>query len=138
MKNFLDQFPLAGIARLDLERFIFTQADKMVGGYGGGTWATKTVGKVIILLIPVDDKKAPVTLTNYAFGGVVTTDYLTACAAFSSIVVNWYANLRAEQGRISDRTLEAISDYAYALRGEVYADAPVVPFNTSDYFSFTD
>ena len=115
MKKFLDQFALTPMQRIDMENFIFTQADKMLPGYGGGTWRTKLIGGVSILLLPVRDEKAAVTLENYAFGGSMTSDHVTASAAFSSIVTNWYMTLRAEQGRIRDENITAIADYASKL-----------------------
>lgn len=134
MRKFLSQFALTPMQRVDMENFIYTQADKMLANYAGGTWASKTIGDgAVILMLPVADKKAPVTLTNYAFGGSVTTDHLTASAAFSSIVSNWYANLRYEQNKASDAMLEAVSNYGYAVR----AAADKLP-NSRDFFSFTD
>lgn len=113
MNKFLDQFNLTPYQRMDMENFIFTQADKMVEGYRGGTWETTKVGDVTILVIPGD---GDITLNNYAFGGSMTADATTAGAAFSSIVSNWYAGLRYEQGKATDAMLEAVSDYGYNLK----------------------
>jgi hypothetical protein len=135
MNKFLNQFNLTPMQRIDMESFIFTQADKMLEGYGGGKWASKKVGDVWILALPVNAKQ-PVTLNNYAFGGSITTDHLTASVCFSSIVTNWYMNLRAEQGRIRDENIDAIDKYASALRS--FAHAKDSGVNTSDFFSFLD
>ena len=105
MNKFLDQFNLTPIERIDMEGFIFAQADRMVKGYNGGTWRSEALGDTRILIIPGNDD-SPVTLENYAFGGTMVTDHKTASAAFSSMVANWYANLRYEQGRARDAMLE--------------------------------
>lgn len=131
MKKFLDQFALTPMQRIDFEGFIFTQAEKMLPGYNGGMWRTKKIGNVSILLLPVSDKT--VTMNNYAFGGSMTTDHLTASAAFSSIVANWYAGLRAEQGRISDATLAAVSEFSMNL--SLAADQLK---NPSEFYRFID
>ena len=131
MEKFLDQFALNAMQRVDMENFIFTQADKMVEGYGGGVWTTETVGGAVILIIP--GKGESVTLENYAYGGSVTTDRQTAGAAFSAIVSNWYIGLRYEQGRATEAMLEAASDYSYAVRSA----AEKLP-NPGDFYGFTD
>lgn len=131
MNKFLDQFALTPMQRVDMEAFIFTQADKMVEGYSGGMWESQTLGKAVILVIP--GSEPTVTLNNYAFGGEMTTDRQTASAAFSALVANWYANLRYEQGRASDAMLEAASNFAYALN-DAAGELP----NASDFYRFID
>lgn len=135
MNKFLNQFNLNPMQRVDLENFIYTQADKVLQGYGGGKWASKQLGGVWILALPVNPKQ-PVTLNNYVFGGGITTDHLTASACFSSIVTNWYMNLRAEQGRIRDENIQAIDQYARDLREAAYAKDSGI--NTDDFWSFLD
>ena len=134
MQKFLSQFNLSPMARIDLESFIFTQADKMLEGYSGGNWTSKKVGDVWVLVLPVSGDR--ITLNNYAFGGSITTDPLTAAACFSSIVANWYMNLRHEQGRITDAAIEGISNYASRLYDAVAAKDSGM--NVQDYFNFTD
>ena len=131
MNKFLDQFNLTPMQRVDMEQFIYGQADRMVEGYRGGVWETTEVNGTVILLIPGNSES--VTLNNYAFGGSMTTDRLTASAAFSSIVSNWYAGLRYEQGKATDAMLEAVSEYGYNCRR--ICDA--LP-NTSDFLHFID
>lgn len=131
MKKFLDQFALTPLQRIDFEGFIFTQAERMLPGYNGGMWRTKKIGNVSILLLPVSDKT--VTMNNYAFGGSMTTDHLTASAAFSSIVANWYAGLRAEQGRATNATLTAVSEFSMNL--SLAADQLK---NAGDFYQFID
>jgi hypothetical protein len=131
MKKFLDQFALTPMQRIDFEGFIFTQAEKMLPGYNGGMWRTKKLGNVSILLLPVDDKT--ITLNNYAFGGYMTTDHMTASATFSSVVANWYAGLRAEQGRASDAMLQAVADYSANL-----SQAAEKLKNPGEFYRFID
>lgn len=132
MNKFLDQFKLTPMQRVDMENFIFTQADKMVPGYCGGTWESVKLGDTLVLVIP--GQGDTVTLENYAFGGSMTTDRLTASAAFCSCVTNWYAGLRYEQGRASDAMLEAVSDYGYNLKTAVNKALP----NASAFNRFID
>ena len=134
MNLFLKQFGLTPIQQIDLEQFVFTQADKMVGGYGGGSWHATKIGGVYMLVLPTTDKV--ITLTNYVHGGGVDTDHRTASAAFTSIVVNWYWNLRGEQGRLTTAQHEAFDTFSRKLRDAVYSDGSKV--TTSDYFNFTD
>lgn len=134
MQKFLSQFNLSPMARVDMENFIYAQADKMLEGYQGGMWESKKVGDVWVLALPVSGER--VRLINYAFGGDITTDPLTAAACFASIVTNWYMNLRHEQGRITDAAIEGISDYAGRLGDVVSAKANGI--NSRDFFNFTD
>lgn len=134
MQAFLDQFNLSPVARVDMENFIYTQADNMLPGYAGGTWESVQVGNVWVLALPVEGER--VTLNNYAFGGSVTTDPLTAAACFSAIVANWYSGLRYEQGRLSGAALSSFAKFADAIADAVYAKDSGV--NKQDYFSFTD
>lgn len=114
MQKFLDQFALTPMQRVDMENFIYTQADRLVKGYTGGLWESHKVGNVWILVIP-GEASEPVELCNPLSGNDITTDRLSASAAFSSAVSNWYMGLRYEQGRASDAMVEAISDYGFAL-----------------------
>jgi hypothetical protein len=134
MNLFLKQFGLTPVQRIGFEQFIFAQADKMVEGYGGGKWSATKIGGVYMLVLPVSEKT--VTLNNYAFGGGIDADQYTASAAFTSVVVNWFWHLRAEQGRLTDAQHEAFDTFSRKLRDAVYSDGSKV--NTSDFFQFTD
>lgn len=134
MQKFLDQFNLTPYMALNFEQFIFRMADDMIEGYSGGNWGTMTVGKVVILLIPHDGER--ITLNNKVMGGTVETDRVTASAAFTSIVVNWFWNMLTES--MSDIENQSFNGFHYDLRDEVYSDDPEHTINTSDYFSFTD
>lgn len=134
MEKFLDQFNLTPMARVDLESFIYAQADKMLEGYHGGMWESQKIGDVWVLTLPGSGDN--VRLINYAFGGDIVTDPLTAAACFASIVTNWYMGLRYEQGRITDAAIESFSDYAGRLGDAVFKKDSGV--NSQDYFNFID
>lgn len=131
MHKFLTQFALTPMQRLDLETFIFNQASRMIEGYNGGFWETVLLGNKHIVIIPVSGDN--ITITNYVHGGSITTDAKTASVIFNSMVTNWYMNLRAEQGRISDATIEAIDNFGQYLSQQ----AKNLP-NPRDFYSFTD
>ena len=134
MQKFLDQFKLTPMQKVDMEAFIFAQADKMVEGYLGGMWETRDVGGVHILIIPGTSEQ--VRLINYAFGGDIVTDRLTASAAFSSIVANWYMGLRHEQGRFPADAFQSFDTFNGAVGEAVYAKGSEI--NKRDFFNFTD
>lgn len=133
MQKFLDQFNLTPMQRVDFENFIYTQADKMLPGYRGGIWESQDIGNgVRVLVLPGEGDR--VKLVNYAFGGSMETDRLTASAAFSSCVQNWYVGLRYEQGRMTDKVLEASSNYSYNLSRAAEKGVP----NPGDFYRFID
>lgn len=139
MKNFLAQFKAMhpAMKHMDFEGFIFTQAEKMFPGYARGQWGSTKIGKVWVLDAPVGfNGRGKIELNNYAFGGGIETDPLTANAAFTACVVNWYWGMRSEQGRITGPLHNEFDNFSRALRDSVYADGSKL--NTSDYFSFTD
>ena len=133
MHKFLTQFTLSPMQRLDLEMFIFNQASRMIEGYNGGVWDSQLIGNKFIILIPAYAPMQRITLNNYAFGGSITTDRLTASAIFNSMVTNWYMNLRAEQNRITDAAIDAIDNFGHHLRQH----AKNLP-NPGDFYRFTD
>lgn len=134
MQKFINQFDLSPLMAMQLENFIFRMADDMVQGYNGGSWRTKTVDGITILLIP--DAAKEVTLDNRAMGGSVTTDHLTASAAFTSLVTNWYWNGNVKN--LSFSSNKAFHDFHFGLRDAIYSDTPSTKINTNDYHSFTD
>ena len=141
MKNFLAQFKAmpAAVKFMDFENFIYTQASKMLEGYGGGQWGSKKVGGVWVLALPVKpNANGKIVLNNYAFGGGIETDADTAGAAFTACVVNWYWNMRSEQGRISGPLHAEFESFHRGLRDAVWADNPTHKINTGDYHDFTD
>jgi hypothetical protein len=132
MKQFLNQFPLSAMQRIDLEMFIFGQASRMIDGHVGGQWESQKFGKVWITVIPGNEPA--VRLVNYACGGELTSDRLTASVAFCSLVTNWYMGLRYEQGRFSDANIESFADYADRLKDH----AKTLPDNGVPFFRFID
>lgn len=133
MRKFLTMLGLSEMQKIDFERFVFTQADNMLPGYkgNGGVWEAQELGNTIILMLPVPDGE--VTLYNYMSGNEIKTDRVTASAAFSVLVVNWFLNLRYEQGRLSDASLAKLTDAYHLLRGNI-GNVP----DASAFFDFTD
>lgn len=131
MIKFIAQFKLSPMTHVMFESFIYRVADKMIDGYNGGMWETKTVGKTVILLIPADGK---VKLKNQLSGSTVETDQVTASAAFTYLVVNWFWNEVA--GDISDKSNELFDKCFFAIRDAVYADNS--EFDHSAFYNFTD
>lgn len=133
MQKFLKQFNLSPMMNLRFESFIFNLADKMVVGYGGGMWKTKQIDGQSILLLPVD---GPVVLSSPMSGTSVTTDHITASAAFTYLAINWFWNNVTDT--ISDDSNGKFSEIYFGIRNSVFADKPTVKFDTQAFFDFTD
>lgn len=133
MQAFLAQFKLRPMMAFHLEQFILRNADRIVQGYTGGMWDDALVKKAKITLIPGKDDEQ-VTIHNIMGGGSITTDRLTASAAFVCCVVNWFWNMYTD--KMTDKENAAMSKFYHALRDNVYGKNSGV--NTDDYFSFTD
>ena len=135
MQKFLDQFfPNSPMLALNFENFIFTQADKMVEGYNGGSWVAQEVNGVTILTIPGSADK--VTIMSPMSGIEITTDRLSASAAFTSLVVNWFWHLYVRS--MNETQFAAFDNFHHALRNAVYADDPETKLNTDDFYTLTD
>lgn len=134
MEKFLNQFKLAPMMRVKFENFIFRAADALVVGYSGGFWNDDHVGKSCILAIPTNEPT--ITLRNERAGTEVTTDPLTASAAFTALVVNWFWN--ANSANIGDEANDEFSTFWHALCDDVYDDKSGNGINKDDYFTFTD
>lgn len=134
MEKFLDQFNLNPFQRLDFEAFVFRAADAMVEGYMGGSWESREINGVRILIIPGSEES--VKLNNPEGFGSVTTDRLTASAAFTCCINNWFWN--AKTSVLSEAANEAFHKAHFGLRDMVYADNATHGINTNDYHSFTD
>lgn len=132
MKQFLNQFVLSPMQRIDFEMFIFGQASQMIKGYNGGQWESRKFGDVFVLNIPAGGDT--VTVNNYVFGGEITTDHLTASVIFCSMVTNWYMGLRAEQGRFTDANIESFSEYGERLKDH----SGKLPDHGAAFFRFID
>ncbi len=131
MEKFLDQFKLSPLHRIAMASFIFSLADDMVKGYGGGFWNDDHFDSLVFLRIP--SNTGPITLHIEASGNTIETDSLTASAAFTFIAVIWYWNIQSEN--LSHETNEAFSEWYFAFRDAVY-DSNLV--NTNDFHTFTD
>jgi hypothetical protein len=136
MDKFLDQFDIPGMLRVRFEQFIFRQADQMVEGYCGGNWESRDIGGVRILLIPSADTSKQEHLTNQVFGGGVRTDHLTASAAFTSVVTNWFWHMVAEKGVIGEKEHNKFMAFHEGMKDAVYKKGSGI--NQRDYFEFTD
>lgn len=135
MQKFLNQFfPNNTMLALNMENFIFTQADKMIDGYNGGSWKSQEFNGVTILTIPGDAEQ--VTVAVAMSGNEATTDRLTASAAFTSLVVNWFWHLYARS--MNEEQFAAFDNFHQALRDAVYSDNPEAPVNVDTYFTLTD
>ena len=138
MEKFLDQFGLAPMQRVQFEMFVFSMADKMVGGYCGGVWETREVNGVHMLLIPEDATKR-VQLKAFEFNGDwfavdLETDHATASATFTVMVLTWFWNSRAssltaDQHDKFGRVYEAIGNAVHKKANG---------FDTSAYSRYTD
>jgi len=132
MKKFMNQFNLNPILRMQFESFVYRVADKMVIDYDGGVWKSKTVGDTVILIIPYTGM---VKLHNHLSGATVETDQVTASAAFTYLVVNWFWNMVAE--KISDASNDAFEKCFYAIRDAAYADDSKI-IDKNAFYTFTD
>lgn len=135
MEKFLNQFNLTPMQRINFEAFIFRAADHLVKGYYGGVWESRNIGGALVLMIPGKDDQQ-FTLTVEMSGNVVTTTRLTASAAFTCLVTNWFWNMNAN--KLDDGANAAFQDKHYALRDAVYGDQSTHGIVTDDYFTLTD
>lgn len=144
MQAFLDQFSnkaINGYQAVQFESLIFNMADKMIEGYKGGNWESMKIGKTTILVIPGN---APtVTLHNQMSGTSITTDRLTASAAFTALVTNWYWHFIAGRNELSSTGYKVFQRHYESLRADVYGRQKYLKDNglsidTDAYFSFTD
>lgn len=135
MEKFLKQFKLTPMQRIMFESFIFRAADRNIKGYMGGSWESMELAPgIVILLIPAKDDEQ-VTLTVELSGNTVTTDRVTASAAFTSLVANWFWH--TVHGQASMESNMAFEQQYHGLRNAVYDDT-THNINTDDYYTLTD
>lgn len=132
MEKFIAQFKMTPMQALMFEQFIFRMADKVIDGYNGGMWGEQTLGKTLILTIPANGDR--VGIHNVFGGETVTTDPLTASAAFTSLVNNWFWNEYAE--KLSNTSNKAFEKAHHGLRRDAFSTGNGV--NHNDMFTITD
>lgn len=117
MKKFNDQFKLTPGMLFAFDNFIYSGSVSILGR-ASGYWNVKTVNGVVMLMLGDNDKTNGVgdrvEFFNPLTGDKTMTDRVTASAAFTLMMVNWFWNRHAE--RFDDATNEAFERVYYALR----------------------
>lgn len=135
MQKFLDQFFTGNtMMALNMEIFIFQQAGKVVEGYNGGNWTSQEINGARILNIPGSAEQH--TINVEMSGNSVTTDKVSASAAFTSLIVNWFWHVYARS--MTTEEFERFSKYHYTLRDALYSDEPTTNLDTDAIFTLTD
>jgi hypothetical protein len=132
MQQFLAQFKLRPMMAFHLEQLVFRMADKMVQGYTGGQWDDAKLGKLKIISIPATGE---VTLNNPMSGQSITTDSVTASAAFLHVVVTGFWNMHSD--KMTEKENEALGKFYDNMRAAVYGRNSH-GVNVDHFYSFTD
>lgn len=130
--NFISQFNLDPAMGFRFDIYAKEMAAQKVVGYNGGQWDTTTINGLTILLLPCDGED----ITIRAAYSNITADRLTASAAFTCLLVNWFWNHYTES--LTDEQNERFHNFYFALRDAVYADNKTHTIDTSKYFNITD
>lgn len=139
MQKFMNQFAALSPALLfQFDCFIYSRGVKALGRTAG-LWESKEIGGVHMLLLGENDVKPDhgdkFKFFNEMTGDTNYTDRVTASAAFTLMVVNWFWNLHSE--KMGDAANEAFERVYFALKAGVYEDK-AAGINTRDFFNITD